>query len=136
MPLLRLLPLVLFALVSALVVGALAARVARPAAHRDAYRPRRRAGPWRPTGEEADTNGTAKAAGEPAGTVHLATRAALAGLRDALTSAPIDPDQPLLRCGQCQSVYHASSVQALGRDNGGRCVGCGGRELSPLAVAD
>lgn len=124
MPLLRLIPLALLAFVAAVLVGSLLAR-ANDTRRPNAYRPKQRWG--------------AGGAGEPGaapGTAHLATRATLAGLRDALTSAPIDPSQSLARCGGCQAVYHQSSLAALAHENGGQCVACGGRDLATLTVLD
>jgi hypothetical protein len=68
------------------------------------------------------------------GVVHVVNRRDLAGLRDAYSSAPIDPDHPLLRCGQCQAMYHAESVAALDRQNAGRCSVCGGTDLAAVHV--
>ena len=73
--------------------------------------------------------------GEP-GTMHLVKRSELEGLRDAYSSAPIDPAQPLLRCGSCLAMYHATSVHELDRANGGRCVVCRSTDLAAVHVAD
>ncbi len=70
------------------------------------------------------------------GTVHIVRRAELAGLRDAYSSAPIDPSQPLVRCGKCLSVYHAESVAVLKRENGGSCMICRSTDLGPVRLAD
>jgi rRNA maturation endonuclease Nob1 len=58
----------------------------------------------------------------------------LAGLRDAYSGEPLDPARPLVRCEGCRSVYHADSAGVLARDNGGRCVACGGTEFAAVAV--
>jgi hypothetical protein len=92
---------------------------ARP---RGTYRPRPR---WRFNGEPHGK----------AGTVHLVRRSELEGLRDAYSSAPIDPDEPLLRCGRCLAVYDATSAHELERTNGGRCVACGSTDLAPVRIA-
>jgi hypothetical protein len=68
------------------------------------------------------------------GMAHVMHRRDLEGLRDAYSSAPIDPAQPLLRCGGCQAMYHADSVAALDRQNHGRCSVCGGTDLAAVHV--
>lgn len=68
------------------------------------------------------------------GMAHVMQRRDLDGLRDAYSSAPIDPAQPLLRCGNCQAMYHADSVAALDRHNHGRCSACGGTDLTAVHV--
>jgi hypothetical protein len=70
------------------------------------------------------------------GTVHIVPRAQLDGLRDAYSSEPIDAARALARCGGCQALYHAESVQALRRDNQGRCAVCGSTDLGPVRVTD
>jgi hypothetical protein len=70
------------------------------------------------------------------GMIHVMKRGDLDGLRDAYSSAPIDPAQPLLRCGGCQAMYHAGSVAALDRQNNGRCLVCGGTDLAAVHVVD
>jgi hypothetical protein len=65
----------------------------------------------------------------------VASRAELDGVRDAYSSAAIDPSRALHRCGGCQATYHDTSVAALRSDNGGRCVLCGNTDLQPLHVA-
>jgi len=76
-----------------------------------------------------------EARGEP-GTMHFVQRSELTGLRDAYSSAPLDPAQPLLRCGSCLAMYHATSVHELDRANGGRCVVCGSTDLAAVHLAD
>jgi hypothetical protein len=73
--------------------------------------------------------------GEP-GTMHLVKRSELQALRDAYSSAPIDPGEQLLRCGSCLAMYHATSVHELDRTNGGRCVVCRSTDLAAVHVAD
>jgi hypothetical protein len=72
----------------------------------------------------------------PAGTVHIVPRSQLAGLRDAYSSAAIDPTRPLARCGACQALYHADSVLALRRENHGRCAVCGNTDIGPVRLAE
>lgn len=90
------------------------------------YRPRRRG--W----FDAPWSGKSSPARE--GLVHLVRREELEGMRDALSSAPIDPSGELYRCGQCLSIYHKESVAALERDNDGRCAVCGCADLAPARV--
>jgi len=70
------------------------------------------------------------------GAVHVIERHELDGVRDAYSSAAIDPRQPLARCGDCQAIYHEASVSALRTENGGRCAVCGSADLSPVRVRD
>lgn len=97
-------------------------RIGRPRGART-YRPRARWGA--PAGGDA-----------PPGTVHVVKASDLAGVRDAYSSAPIDPAKPLLRCGRCLSLYHSESVAALDRENRGRCATCGGTDLAAVHVVD
>jgi len=122
-PVARLIPILIFLVT--LLVFALAITTASPPRPRGTYRPRTK---WR------DPFAGPDAASSP-GTVHIVPRAQLAGLRDAYSSAPLDPEQPLVRCGDCQAFYHAVSAQALTGENAGRCVVCGGRDLGPVRIA-
>ena len=45
-------------------------------------------------------------------------------LRDALTGIAIDTEQSVWQCTQCQTLYNNTSIQALVKDNHGRCVQC------------
>ena len=45
-------------------------------------------------------------------------------LRDALTGAPINTQQSVWQCAQCQTLYNNMSIQALLNDNHGRCIQC------------
>lgn len=116
-------------LIAAAVVAGLAWLLRRalqtppPAGGHGTYRPHARRG-----------RSTADAAA--AGAVHVMSRRQLAGLRDAYSSAPIDPDAELLACARCQAVYHRHSIDELERDNGGRCIGCGGKAFGPVRVDD
>jgi len=85
------------------------------------YRPR---GP-RPTARE-------RSAGR--GTNWIVSRTELEGVRDAYSSAPIDPDAPLWRCGGCLACYHQRSVEALQSRNAGRCALCASDDLRPVRV--
>jgi hypothetical protein len=73
--------------------------------------------------------------GKP-GVAHVMTRAELSGVRDAYSSATIDPSRPLTRCGSCQAVYHRTSFEALRTENAGRCAICGSTDLGPVTIAD
>ncbi len=114
----RLIPL-LFLMIAAAVLYAL--RAARPPHDRATYRPRA-SHAWPRTGKP--------------GVAHVMTHAELAGVRDAYTSATIDPHQPLIRCGHCQAVYHRTSLDALRADNGSRCAICDGHDLGPVTLVD
>jgi hypothetical protein len=90
------------------------------------YRPRRCGwmnAPW---------GGKIPPAGE--GLVHLVRREELDGMRDGLSSEPIDPSRELYRCGACLAFYHRESVAALKQDNNGRCAACGSGDLAPARV--
>jgi hypothetical protein len=124
----RLFPL-LFALATLLIVTIVRNQLSRPRSDRT-YRPRSdwwggfgRGAPPRPQpqGASADVN-------------WATTRAELAGVRDAYSSAALDPDQPLYRCGGCQAFYHQTSLRALRADNLGRCALCGSHDLRPVQV--
>ena len=45
-------------------------------------------------------------------------------LRDALTGAPINTEQSVWQCSECQTLYNEASIQALLNDNHGRCIQC------------
>ncbi len=80
-------------------------------------------------------------AGQPAAdvdvdTVQVLSLRELAGLRDAYSSAPIDPGQTLRCCCGCQALYHATSLEALRVENAGRCAVCGGTAFAPVRLAD
>ena len=91
------------------------------------YRPR--ANPWGFPGGAAG-----RTAGAEAGTNWVVPKSALEGLRDAYSSAAIDPDAPLWRCGGCHACYHRQSVEALESHNAGRCTLCGSDDLRPVRV--
>jgi hypothetical protein len=120
----RLLPLII-ALLGLLIVVIVREQASR-SRRDDVYRPR---GGFR---------GPFGAGGRPAapesGTNWVVARADLEGLRDAYSSAAVDPSASLTRCGGCQAVYHASSLAALRAENGGRCVLCGSRDIRPVQV--
>jgi hypothetical protein len=90
------------------------------------YRPRPRWPDWFGAGEKAAAPGT----------VHIVRRRDLTGLRDAYSSAPVDPTRPLFRCGKCLAMYHGESVAMLERENGSRCMVCSGTDLGPVRLAD
>lgn len=47
---------------------------------------------------------------------------AFAGLRDAVTGAPIDKARPLFQCRRCEVLYHEPSLALLREANRGQCV--------------
>lgn len=114
----RLFPLlVLFALV---VVALFAHRRMRPRSDR-VYRPRASPFGRRPPDAGGDAN-------------WVASRADVEGVRDAYSSATLDPDRTLFRCGGCQAWYHGESVEALQRENAARCALCGSADLREVRI--
>jgi hypothetical protein len=124
----RLLPL-LFAFLGLLIVAIARQQAGRPRSERT-YRPR--AGRWDGLGRGGASR---RAAEDVASEVHWVTpRADLAGVRDAYSSATLDPEQPLSRCGGCQAFYQQSSLEALRAQNLGRCALCGSADLRSVRV--
>ena len=121
----RLLPLVLF-LVGLLIVAIVRQHSSRARSDR-VYRPR--GNPW---GFPGGGSGRASSADE--GMNWIVPRSELEGVRDAYSSAAIDAQAPLWRCGSCQAYYHQGSVDALESHNAGRCALCGGEDLRPVHV--
>ena len=121
----RVLPLLLFFVGLLFVdrrapaVDAAAQRPCLPAAREPMGIPRRGGGAYRRRRGRHELGGPASA---------------LDGLRDAYSSAAIDPDAPLWRCGGCHACYHRQSVQALESHNAGRCTLCGSDDLRPVQV--
>lgn len=119
-----LLPRLLLSLAIAGVAAFSAWRAAQELSGRTAdgvrYRPRRSKGA-----------GFATADGGPI----VVDRATLAGTRDALSGAMLDPDGEIFRCADCQSYYSVASVRALADENGARCINCGSMERIPVQVA-
>jgi len=115
----RLLPLLLFAALVAMIAYSL--RQAVRARSDRVYRPR--PGAFRGRGD-----------GHAQGEHWVVRRDELAGVRDAYSSAAIDPDAPLYRCGGCQACYHTDSIAALRAQNRGRCALCGSDDLQTVRV--
>jgi hypothetical protein len=121
----RLLPLLIF------IVGLVAFFIARQQSTRArsdrVYRPRATPGGFtgRATGRDAPGD---------AGTNWVVRRGELEGVRDAYSSAAIDPDAPLWCCAACQACYHRQSVEALRAQNAGRCALCGSADLRRMHV--
>lgn len=113
----RLIPLLVLLALFALLV--FLRQAGRPRSDR-VYRPRAHPFGRRPMAE-SDTNWVVPAAD-------------LAGLRDAYSSATLDPMRPLVRCGGCQAWYQDSSVVALRRENAGRCALCGSDDLRDVRI--
>jgi hypothetical protein len=63
-------------------------------------------------------------------------RSALGELRDAFTGGPLDADDELFRCAECQSFYSVASVRALAMDNGAQCINCGSVHRIAVEVVD
>jgi hypothetical protein len=143
----RLLGLVTIFIVLMTLVRALAQAFGRPR-HPEAHRPRDNASGRRtvsdiieelfgrvsPVRNEQQRTGDRSSAGSVA--IHLVRPEELAGVRDAFSSAPLDPSQPLHRCEGCASFYQAASRQALVRENGGHCVVCQGTRLGSVRLVD
>lgn len=115
----RLLPLLL-ALAALLLFVLVRQQAARPRTDRT-YRPRPSARPAAGASGKDDTQWVAR-------------RADIEGLRDAYTSAALDPAEPLFRCGGCQAYYHRTSLDALKRHNRGGCALCGSHDLRAVHV--
>ena len=118
----RLIPLLLV-LVAFLIVliARQQAQAARPRSDRT----------YRPRGTRTGGRNGAAAWGDAAdsGTDWVVKRIELDGVRDAYSSAALDPAKPLYRCAGCQAYYHRSSMDALRVQNQGRCVLCAGSDL-------
>ena len=94
-------------------------------ARNDTYRPKRR--PWYDDVKRGRNDGVE--------TLHMVDEADLVGVRDALSSAPIDGGAALYRCGGCLAFYRSDSVDALQTSNQGRCIACGGADLAVVSVS-
>ncbi len=114
----RLLPLLMFVLVSVLMIMVRRTDSSRPRDGR-AFRPRARAH---------------RRARPDDGGLATVRRDELDGLRDAYSGEPLDPARPLVRCKGCRAIYHADSAGVLARDNGGRCAACSGAEFAAVTV--
>ncbi len=115
----RLFPLLLV-LVAFLIVLIARQQAARPRSDRT-YRPHAR------PGERSGMTG--RADGADRGTDWVVARSEIDGVRDAYSSAALDPARPLYRCAGCQAYYHRSSMDALQAQNHGRCALCGSHDL-------
>lgn len=118
----RLLPLLLL-LAAVLMVLVVRRQASRPRSEQT-YRPR--AGS-RPSWGGDSRRGTGREN-------WVVSAAELKGLRDAYSSAKIDPTQPLYRCGSCLAYYHEPSLDALREQNHGRCALCGSDDLGAVRV--
>ena len=63
------------------------------------------------------------------------TQAALEGLHDAFTGAPLNLALGLHQCSNCKVYYHSSSMEVLRAENGSRCVACGSASIISLTGA-
>lgn len=98
--------------------------------HRDTYRPKRRVWPrW------SDNASRESDRGRQTDVIQIVDADELVGVRDALTSAELDLQRPIYRCGTCLAFYQAASVSALAESNRGRCVSCSGTDIGPVSVA-
>lgn len=122
----RLIPLLLL-LVALLIVVLARQQTSQPRSDRT-YRPR--AAPRRRGGASSSA-----AATHPARSSNwLVSRAELEGVRDAYSSAAVDPAAPLYCCAGCQAYYHQDSVDALVASNRGHCALCGSGDLRSVRV--
>lgn len=117
----RLIPLLLL-LFGLLIVAVLCQHTLRPRSDR-VHRPRPRRG-----------GASARAENAGPGANWIVAAAELVGVRDAYSSAAIDPRAPLWRCGGCQACYHQPSIAALRSQNARRCALCGSDDLRPVRV--
>jgi hypothetical protein len=116
----RLLPLLIFLLVSIVLLMTRRSDSSRPRDGRT-FRPR------------AGTHRRARAA---EGGLDAVRRDELAGLRDAYSGEPLDPSRPLVRCTGCRAIYHADNAGVLVRDNSGRCAACGGTDFAAVTLVE
>ena len=65
----------------------------------------------------------------------IPTLAALEGLHDAFTGAPLEARLGLHQCRECKVYYHSSSVDVLREENASRCVSCGTGSIVALTAA-
>jgi len=121
----RLLAVIAIFVAFALIVAALAS--GQRSHGERTFRPRMR---WR------DLFGGGSGNARDQGLAHVVRRRELAGVRDAYSSAGIDPERPLYRCGGCQGFYAEESVTELARRNRHRCAVCGGTDIGPVQVID
>lgn len=104
----------------ALFVGAFAviniiSRINRPPRPKDT---------WRSHSGSSNTSSKPDRTSDDVETISSMPLSRARSLRDALTGAPIDPQNKVWQCTQCQTVYNDVSIQALVKDNQGRCVQC------------
>jgi len=116
----RLLPLLIVMIVGVVLMVARQAGSVQPRDGRT-FRPRARS---RRPHDSADAR------------VVVLRRSQLTGLRDAYSGQPLDGSRPLVQCADCQSLFHAPSADVLKRENGGRCVSCGGRAFAAVTVIE
>lgn len=120
---LPLLVLVALLLVFAVLTVSSALRSARPSDPRR-YRPGRSRG-------EPDMN-FEDAAAAPPGAAGAGSADDGSGLTDFLTGAALAPADGIVRCADCQALYHPDSAALLDERNGGACASCGSFALVRL----
>jgi NAD-dependent SIR2 family protein deacetylase len=84
--------------------------------HKDTFRPN--------DNNQDRANHQTRANGKERETMSLVSKRQAAQMRDALTGSPINLEAKIWQCQNCQSLYHDDSVQALQRDNDGKCTQC------------
>jgi hypothetical protein len=122
----RLIPLLM--LLVAIVIVLIArqqAQAPRPRSDRS-YRPRARPGGRGGVPGWTDADDSASDG--------VVARSELDGVRDAYSSAALDPSQPLYRCAGCQAFYHRASLDAIRQRNRGRCVLCASSDVRAVRV--
>lgn len=122
----RVIAFLVLAFLTVLAVGLLSRTRSR---HRDTFRPKRR------TWTEPFSGPPASAPDSSGQTVQVVEARELEGVRDALSSAAIDPLGPIYRCGGCLAFYQGASFDALLQSNRGCCASCGSTDLTAVSVA-
>ncbi len=116
----RVLAMLVFAALALLAFGIMNQQKNRS---RDTFRPKRRV--WPEKSARSDDNVT----------IHVVDAHELDGVRDAFSSAPLNAQQNLFRCGGCLAFYEHASVDALADSNRGCCIACGSKDIAPVTVA-
>ncbi len=111
----RIIGLVLLGLGAFVLISWLKRQNQRPH-HKDTFRPN--------DNNQDRSNSNARSGSNEREVMSLVSRRQAAQMRDALTGAPINLDGKVWQCQNCQSLYHDDSVQALQRDNDGKCTQC------------
>lgn len=106
--------------IGAFAVLSIIGKMGRQPRPKDTWRSADRTSRPDPYSNTADTN----ANGLDANTISSMPLSRAKSLRDALTGAPIDTQQSIWQCTQCQTLYNNTSIEALLHDNDSRCIQC------------